>query len=465
MNPDVPNQPGPIRALFLRALVPFYRQITKKPLRLTNRLTPAGVMLLGLTGITGLIGVDTSRTILYQFFAVGSAILVAGWFSTLFFRPKLKVRRHLPGRGAVGQRLRYTVEVTNQRSREVPELSLIELLPLNHPQPDAFVNEPEPGEKTRNAFDRCFAFYRWRWLVDRAQLFYPQASAPVDVAGQETKHIRLECVPKRRGRLTLNKLGALQSDLFGLIRCLRTIRRSEPASVLIMPKRYTVPELALAGRSEYQPAGSASSSRLGQSEEFVGLRDYRPGDSLRHMHWRTWARTGRPVIKEYVEEFIPRYALILDTFAVRDPYDCFEEAVSVAASFTCELESQESLLDLMFVGTEAYCLTTGRGQNDVERLLDVLAMVELSRSQEFSTLAEHVMARTRALSACVCIFLSATEERQTFVEGLRAIGIPVLPLVVAPPGHPHPAGWHLLEPGRVQAGLLAAGAASRRGRE
>ena len=56
-------------------------------------------------------------------------------------------------------------------------------------------------------------------------------------------------------------------------------------------------------------------SSVGESEEFVSLRDYRRGDPMRHIHWKSWAKTGKPIVKEFQDEFFVRHALILDTFA------------------------------------------------------------------------------------------------------------------------------------------------------
>ena len=82
----------------------------------------------------------------------------------------------------------------------------------------------------------------------------------------------------------------------------------------------------------------------------MALRDYRPGDPPRHIHWRSWAKMGRPIVKEFEDEFFVRHALILDTFCEAPEADRFEESVSVAASFACSLQTQDSLLDLLFVG-------------------------------------------------------------------------------------------------------------------
>src|SRR5262249_57623079 len=82
---------------------------------------------------------------------------------------------------------------------------------------------------------------------------------------------------------------------------------------------------------------------------------------MRRIHWKSFARLGRPVVKEYLDEFFVRHALVLDTFTSYPGDPIFEEAVSVAASIAISMRTQESLLDLMFVGPEAYCFTAGRG--------------------------------------------------------------------------------------------------------
>src|SRR2546430_6820801 len=115
--------------------------------------------------------------------------------------------------------------------------------------------------------------------------------------------------------------------------------------------------------------------------------------SLRRVHWRSAARVGRPVVKEYQDEFFVRHALVLDTFAERAESDVFEEAVSVAASLACSIQTQDSLLDLLFVGPETYCFTAGRGLGHTDRMLEVLAGVRPCRDRPFHALHRAVLER------------------------------------------------------------------------
>ena len=259
-----------------------------------------------------------------------------------------------------------------------------------------------------------------------------------------------------------------------------------PQTVLILPRRYPVPPLALPGVLKYQEGGVALAAQVGQSDEFVALRDYRHGDPLRHIHWRSWARTGKPIVKEFEDEFFVRHALVLDTFAHGIPGEVFEEAVSVAASFACTIPTQESLLDLLFVGTEAYCFTAGRSLAHGDQMLEILAAVQPCPQttpeqvrelvpfmtqllagrptvKTFADLEQLVVNHASQVSNCICILLAWDAPRQRLVEKLIMSGVPVLVLVVlasrpkvpldAGPLRNDPANFHTLVLGAIETGL------------
>jgi hypothetical protein len=108
----------------------------------------------------------------------------------------------------------------------------------------------------------------------------------------------------------------------------------------------------------------------------------------------------------------------------------FEEAVSVAASFAAGIRAHDSVLDLMFVGPEAYVFTAGRGIGHVERMLEVLADVQPCVDRPFSTLHRLVAERHHALSGMICVFVAWDEARRAFVRHLQALAVPAILLLV-----------------------------------
>jgi uncharacterized protein (DUF58 family) len=235
-------------------------------------------------------------------------------------------------------------------------------------------------------------------------------------------------VPKRRGPLQLPGIVVCWADPFGLFKSCCTI--SCPQSVLILPKRYPVTPLQLPGTVRYQPGGVSLASSVGQSEEFVSLREYRPGDPLRHIHWRSWAKKEKPIVKEFLDEFFVRHALVLDTFCSPEQEEVFEEAVSVAASFACTIPDQESLLDLMFVGPEAYCFTSGRGVAPPERMLEILAAVSPCAEHSFAILERLLLRHVGQVTSCVCVFVKWDEPRRALVQRMRFLNVPVQAYIV-----------------------------------
>ena len=186
----------------------------------------------------------------------------------------------------------------------------------------------------------------------------------------------------------------------------------------------------------------------------MGLRDYRPGDPLQRVHWKSYARVGRPVVKEYQDEFFERHALVLDTFGDEQASGAFEEAVSVAASFAYTIDTQECLLDLLFVGDASCTYTAGRGQLQPQALLEALAGAQLRPNGGFGALRESLVARRAALTSAILVLVGWDEQRSQLVQELRALGLPMLVMAVLDEPRADAPGWlRVLIPGRIREGL------------
>src|SRR5436305_9628133 len=82
--------------------------------------------------------------------------------------------------------------------------------------------------------------------------------------------------------------------------------------------------------------------RSAQQQEYHGLRDYRAGDSPRWIHWRTSARVGKPMIKEFEQQSEQDLAILLDPWLPR-------------SKVTAE---QRATLELMIRFAATVCLET-----------------------------------------------------------------------------------------------------------
>lgn len=383
---------------------------------LKRRFTPLGLGVLVFVIISGLVGLDTQRSLSYQVFALACLLLAVSIVATTFSRPRFQVRRLLPRFGTVGLPLPYRVKIQNTTRKNFRKLRLLEAFAHSFPSFEDYLDISRPGRKDAQS---------WRKRIDQAQrAIAPAVGIPV-LAAQGMTEIKGEIIPLRRGLLQFETMTLACPDPLDLFNA--CVRLPLPQSVLILPKRYPVPSFQLPERQRYQPGGLSLALSVGESEEFWSLRDYRPGDSPRKVHWKSWAKLGKPVVREEQAEHFVHHALVLDTFQPESFSEILEEAISVAASLACEMQNQESLLDLIFSGEY---VTLGRGLGQTERILELLASVVPCQDKTFDSLLPIMQNRLPLLSSCICIFLTWDEARQTLVKQLQSVNIPTWVLIL-----------------------------------
>ena len=99
-------------------------------------------------------------------------------------------------------------------------------------------------------------------------------------------------------------------DPLGLLRASQRIGSSTTVSV--QPTVPPLPRRRVAATMVYQPGGVAGTRRRGVGVEFLELREYQPGDDMRLIEWKAYARTRRLAVKVFEQEGIVRLIVVLD---------------------------------------------------------------------------------------------------------------------------------------------------------
>jgi uncharacterized protein (DUF58 family) len=414
--------------MWRRLLYWNFRLVYTAGLWTRDRCTPMGGLLLGGMIGSGIFSVDTRQSLAFQIFTYLAALLCLSLASLFTFKARFRVRRVLPEYATVRQPVKYKIIVENLGRVSQKDILLFDELNAGLPGFDEFAAASDPKDRGRNWFDRIVGYPR---LLNLMQTKRGASIEPVTIhslPAKDADEIAVELYPVRRGYLRFARTRIARPDPLGLIRAMRSCQHED--ALLVLPRTYTVPPVQLRGKRKYQHGGMNQASTVGDAQEFMSLRDYKPGDPLRAIHWRSYAKSGHPVVKEFQDEFFVRQGLLLDTFIENCPDAVFEEAVSVAASFIVVDQPRDALLDLMFVGTESYRYTSGRSLSQVENMLEILACVEPCRQPAFSRLIELVLRHANETSGVICILLAWDEKRQNLVRQLTARNIPVLVLVI-----------------------------------
>jgi len=133
-------------------------------------------------------------------------------------------------------------------------------------------------------------------------------------AGQKAvRTYQAECY--RRGQYTFGPLEIRSGGPLGIL--FATRKFSQPTSLLVYPASEPVAHFALT-QDAARPQPSRSGGRLGQDPRFRSIREFRSGDPRRQIHWRSSARLGRLVVKQFEVPDQPPLLLVLDTQAGHD---------------------------------------------------------------------------------------------------------------------------------------------------
>ena len=200
---------------------------------------------------------------------------------------------------------------------------------------------------------------------------------------------RRDVVPPRRGRYTWGAVRASSGYPFGLVE--RRVRLVPEEEVLVLPclgwlhrGRFLRYLRNLAVQPQFAPLRRPPYPHPAAQAEFHGLRSYQSGDSPRLIHWRTSARRGQLMVREFEDEPSDNLLLIVDPTLPAESDYCsvplrqqFEETVSLTASICWEWCRQHGDRLVLATATRDPVLLDGlTGPAHARRILECLAVLE-----------------------------------------------------------------------------------------
>ena len=340
--------------------------------RYRYRIRLAGLLFLAVTLLLGVAAATRPNNLLVWIFGLMlGSILVSGVVSG-FMLMKLSVRRLDPRRAVAGEPAKLRYEIANE-SRVWSAFGLS-------------IRERPLGETDG-----------WERFAD------PVAAGVVHVGPGETVHAETWILPRRRGRMAFREVDVSSRFPFGLIE--KVLRIESGFEVLVHPRTLPVRAGVLAELRSGRGGGLDPSPRPGDGEDFFGLRDYRPGDSIRQIAWKRLAGLGRLATIERSASGPPRLVVSLDlrtpTANLRSgevaPRELEERAITITASLAAESMRSGFEVGLEVLGIDAPRLPVRSGHWHLERMLGALAALELDAPRAATRAAAIPVRTVRAI--------------------------------------------------------------------
>jgi uncharacterized protein (DUF58 family) len=237
----------------------------------------------------------------------------------------------------------------------------------------------------------------------------------------------------RRGEYFIGPTELRASDPFGMF----TVRRRLPEErrVLVLPATEPLPGFELPSRD--LPGGARTRSAGSQSSaQVAGVRDYAPGDPVNRIHWPSTVRASRLIVKELEHEPAADVWIALDLHAdaqVGTGHESTEEyGVTVAASLARHFLESGRTVALAMQGDQHLMIQPDRGERQLVRLLEALAVARGVGAAPFADLLRSDALRPDRSASLIAITPSVDPAwpealRLATVRGARAVAVVIEP--------------------------------------
>jgi uncharacterized protein (DUF58 family) len=250
------------------------------------------------------------------------------------------------------------------------------------------------------------------------------------VAGSETRNIWESVLFAKRGFYELGPAEIRITDPFGLLHFVR--RFGARTGVTVYPEVFELAGFPLRGKKG--DAGTRGSFAQ-RGDEFSGLREYRRGDDRRHIDWKSVARTGELVVKEFAQEAPQRHTVVLDLHhpGIGTTEVEVEDAVSAAGSVLHHLAREGLPFRVLCADKGRGATGFGAGEAAYWRAMDLLAVAQADGDVELGDLLNEKLheGREELGEGVVLISRSLGDALVESVEKLRAAGLSAVVVALA----------------------------------
>ncbi len=220
-----------------------------------------------------------------------------------------------------------------------------------------------------------------------------------------------------RGHFRIGPLSVRLADPFGLCELTRSFSSSD--ELVVHPVVVPLPAVTLGG--DWAGGGDAAGRATASSgSDDVSTREYRHGDDLRKVHWRSTARFGELMVRREEQPYQSRATLLLDTRARGHrgdgPDSSFEWAVSAVASIGVSLLRSGYAVHLV-LDDDRPLLPSGLALTE-GLLLDALAGLEPGRGRDLDPAVDHL--RRGIDGVLLAVLASCTPAAAERVARLRS---------------------------------------------
>ena len=256
-----------------------------------NRLGSAGIKSLVITVATAFLFVVAVLLDLQYLYLMAVALAVlplASYALAAFFATRFVAAREHPVTVPEGRQVSITLEVASQGGLPQASVRIADTIPEQLRIADPTAPDTEPRTIKSDSLP----------------------PSPLDTWDGKCGTLTYSVEPQMRGTYKLGPAKLVTTDPLGLF----TFSALLPVEteIVVLPEPLRARDKSAGGEGAHGTRERDGKTRRGEGMEFHGVREYRPGDPLRRVHWATSARRGKLAVIEFERAYQQDICIVID---------------------------------------------------------------------------------------------------------------------------------------------------------
>ena len=325
------------------------------------------------------------------------ALLIIDLIIGFIFKPNVTVKRQLPARARCDSIITVKYHIKNNRKHtscyNLVVDNAVSSKVLQAITPRCYINQLKPGEE-----------------VTREQ----------------------QIALTTRGKFILPSIVSPAFFPFGLF--IWNSKNDIQRNITVYPSFSYLESLILPSGKRFQRHGNSIQKNIGDTNDFAGCREYRHGDDVRKINWKSYGKDHKLTIKEYHQDYLIKTAIILDindysknpmdsmlSYRINHNNQTTEAAIKITAAIAEFICQNDNIIDIFAAGNKTFHLqAVGRDKACLNLILDELACLQNDRYEKnkkpFASLSSDIIDEINSIGSVFMITKHWTKKHQEFYE-------------------------------------------------
>jgi uncharacterized protein (DUF58 family) len=219
-------------------------------------------------------------------------------------------------------------------------------------------------------------------VIDAIPAAVPSLQTPMSfiakLPGGKKREYAMHVQCYKRGKYTIGPITLRSAYPLGISAIEHSIPETQP-KLTVYPKVFEISHLPFFSATNMPSSSAEAMAKSGGSEEFFGTREYRQGDSIKYIHWRSTAKYSKLIVKEFEIRCTSEISIILDlqqnASIGTGRESTLEYSIKLAASIAKYALEHGHTIQLIGFGDQFHVVPYARGIDKLSHVLDMLACV------------------------------------------------------------------------------------------